>query len=418
MKTTTPHRLTRGSALPSLPLSIAILVLGTAGWWWSDRGDDAVAVDPDLVVTVERKDLIDGVTASGRVDPLARVAVMSRASGILKEIHVEEGDVVKFEQALAELDREQLMAQLAQDEAGFVSAEARLAAGKARLAEARVRLDDPEHKFARREFDRLEKLAASGDVSTKERDEAEKALGLVDHRIRLVEASLPILEAAVAETEANLLSAEAAVDRSRTALNEATVRSPIDGVVLFREKEVGDGVSSLLTAGGNATQIMILGDLSEMFIKARVDEVDLGRIYPGMEAQVTVDAHRGMIFSGAIDRIAPAGSVDNSGIVTFEVRIALADPESLLRPDMTADAKLILGRRDQVTVLPQRALTRGERGQWMVRRVIGEGAEARTETVPVTLGLSDGLITEVQGDLEEGDKVLLPASPDSQSWRR
>jgi len=231
---------------------------------------------------------------------------------------------------------------------------------------------------------------------------------VVEHGIRLSEAQIPILEASVAESRANLASASADVERSETSLREATIVSPIDGVVLVRDKEVGDGVSSILTAGGNATQVMMLGDLSEMFVEARVDEVDLGRITVGMPAIVTVDAHRGEAFIGEVERIAPAGSVDNNGIVTFEVRVTVEDPERRLRPDMTAEARLVLGRRDGAVALPQRAVTRGTGGKWFVDKVSGEGESARVEQVEVTLGLSDGLMTEITDGLQPGDRVTLP----------
>ena len=403
-----PRRAQTGGSTASLLVVATVVVLGAAGWWWAGGDAPAGAVDPDRVVNVERRELFDAVNASGRVEPLARVAVMSRASGILDAILVEEGDQVTRGQVLAELDREQLEAQLAQDTADLASAQARVAASRSRLAEARVRVDDPELAFARQRAQRYEELFASGDVSQNERDDTALALEQVQFRITQMQANIPVLEAAVAEAQANLAAAEAALDRSQTALREATIRCPIDGIVLVRDKEVGDGVSSILTAGGNATQILTLGDLSEMFIEARVDEVDLGRISVGMPARVTVDAHRGKVLLGEVARIAPSGSVDNNGIVTFEVRVTLADPEGLLRPDMTADAKLVLDTRPDALSLPQRALARGPGGRWQVRKVSGEGAAARAEVIEVEIGLSDGLMTEIVSGLEEGDRVLLP----------
>ena len=204
--------------------------------------------------------------------------------------------------------------------------------------------------------------------------------------------------------------ATAALERSRTTLKETTILCPIDGVVLVRDKEVGDGVSSILTAGGNATQIMSLGDLSRMHIEARVDEVDLGRIHESMPAIVTIDAHRGKELTGHIERIAPAGSVDDNGIVTFEVRVAVEDPEGLLRPDMTADAKLVIDRRDGALVIAQRALARQPGGVWSASVVRGDGDQLSIESVTVEIGLSDGLKTEVLSGLDEGDRVLVQAS--------
>ena len=397
----------RGGAALGVLVTGGLLGLGAMGWWYSQGDRGAVALDADRMVSVERREVIDAVTAAGRVEPLARVAVMSRASGILEVLHVEEGDVVETGQLLAELDKEQLNADLEQDQADLASAAARVSAAKGRLAEARVRLQDPEQQFVEREAHRLQLLFDSGDVSLKERDDALKASELVGFRLAQVRASLVVLQATLEEAEANLLSAMAAVGRSETALLEATIRCPMDGVVLVRDKEVGDGVSSLLTAGGNATQIMVLGDLSEMFVEARIDEVDLGRIFLGMPVRLTADAYRGTELRGLVDRIAPAGSVDNNGIVTFEVRITVDDEQSLLRPDMTADAKLILAADDDALVLPQRAVTKGSDGVWTVQKVVGEGESATLLKTPVELGISDGLMTQIVSGLAEGEQVYL-----------
>jgi HlyD family secretion protein len=385
------------------------LSLGALGWWFSKDRDGPIGLDEDRLVTVLKKEVIDAVTAMGRVEPLARVAVMSRASGILEAIYVDEGDSVSKGQVLAELDKAQLNADVAQDGADLASAQARVAAAEARLAENRVRLEDPEQRFVEHEANRLQQLFKTGDVSLKERDDAVKALALVNFRLDQIRASLPVQEAALAEAHANLRSAQAALERSQTNLREATIRCPMDGVVLTRNKEVGDGVSSLLTAGGNATQILILADVSEMFIDARIDEVDLGRIYVGMPVRVTTDAYRDEQMSGQVSRIAPAGSVDNNGIVTFEVRITVEDEKGLLRPDMTADSKLILNSDADALVLPQRALGRSADGSWIVHKVVGVGPTAHTVETVVEVGISDGLMTQIVSGLELGDRVAIGA---------
>lgn len=398
----------QGTSSTSLLIMFVIAALGAAGVWLGLGQDDVEPIDPVRLVDVKRQNVLDAVSASGRVEPEARVFVMSRASGILKEILVDSGDVVEEGQVLAELDREQLQAEFDQDEADLGSARARLEAAKARREEAEVRVDDPELRFAQREAERLNKLYETGDVSERERDAAVNALAIVEQRIRLVEANLPVLDAAVLEAESNLASMEAAVERSRTALREATIRSPISGVVLDRLKEIGDGVSSILTAGGNATQILAMADRSEMYVESRVDEVDLGRIYEGMPAIVTVDAFRDQPLTAVVERIAPGGSVDDNGIVTFEVRLTVEDPDGLLRPDMTADARLVIERRDDVLTLPQRTLTNTPDGGWTVEKLVSLEPPV-SEIVEVELGLSDGLVTEIVSGLSDDDQVLLPA---------
>jgi HlyD family secretion protein len=389
---------------------VLLLLAGASFLWWRafGRADVAGAVDHDRVVVVEARDVLDSVNATGRVEPLARVAVMRRASGIVEALFADEGDVVEVGQVLAELDREQLQANLEEGQADRLAARARVEAAEASLAEARVRADDPEIAFLRREAARLEGLLAQGDVSVREHEEAGRQLALAEFRVRLVEANLPVLAADVTEAKAGLASAEAAVERGETSLREATILSPITGVVLTRDKEVGDGVSSILTAGGNATQIMTLGDLSSMHVEARVDEVDLGRIEVGMPAIVTVDAHRSEHLPGEVRRIAPAGSIDDNGIVTFEVEVSVVDSGRILKPDMTAEAKLVIARRDGVPSLPQAALLPEPNGRFSAERVTGEGDGARAERVEVELGLSDGLMTEILSGLSVGDRVLLP----------
>lgn len=400
---------TSGASLLGLLVTLGILAALALGWWLNAKGGaETNEIDGARIVTVERRELIDSVKASGRVEPVARVAVMSRASGIIESLHVEEGDVVKQGQLLAELDREQLEAQLAQDKADLASTRARVAAANARIAEANTRTDDPEIAFLEREVARLKQLQENGDVPFREAEDAERDLANAQFRVRLVEASLPILDAALEGANADLDAAKASLDRAETALREATILCPMDGVVLVRDTEVGDGVSSILTAGGNATQIMTLGDLSLMHIEARVDEVDLGRIYDGMPAIITVDAHRGVTLDGLVERIAPAGSVDQNGIVTFEVRISINDDKDLLRPDMTSDLQLVLAKREAVLTLPQRAITRTTDSSWVVERVIAEKPVARSEKVVVELGLSDGLLTEIVSGLNEGDRILVP----------
>jgi len=406
------HPARRGAALGAAVTIGVVLVLAAGAaygvsTWNASRAEAARRIDPTRIAAVEVRDVLDSVTASGRVEPLARVAVMSRASGIVERLFADEGDAVEAGAVLVELDREQLEAQLAQDDADLQAARARVDAARAALAEARVRVDDPEPSFLEREVARLEELFAAGQSSQKELDDARRLLANARFRVQLVEAGLPGLEAAVAEAEAGLAATAAARERSATALREATIRSPITGVVLLREKEVGDGVSSILTAGGNATQIMTLGDLSSVHVEARVDEVDLGRVTVGMPALVGVDAYRGRPFPGRVERIAPAGTVDTNGIVTFQVEISVEDPERLLRPDMTADAKLVVERRTAVPAVPQTALVPGPNGTWFADRIVGEGDQARTERVAVEVGLSDGLVTEVRSGLAVGERVLV-----------
>lgn len=397
----------RGGAVTNLLMAIVLAGAG-ATYWYYGQNKKAIPLDEARIVKVERKDLIKAVLATGRIEPEARVDVMSRASGILKELLVEEGDLVKKDQVLAVLDREQLEAQDAENAANLKAAEARLAAAKARLEEAKVRLDDPEVEFAEREAARIEELYEDGNETENALDDARLRVRNVKYRIAQIQANIPVLDAGVLQSEADLDSAKASKERTETAIREATIRSPIDGIVLIRDKELGDGVSSILTAGGNATKIMTLGDLSKTYVEARVDEVDVGRIYVGMRAVISSDAFRDKKFEGKVIRVAPAGTVDNNGIVSFVVKMELDDPKKEMRVDMTANTKLVLEEKPGGLALPQRALSRGAKGKSKVTKVISVDPPV-TEVIEVTTGVSDGLETEIVSGLAEGDRVLLPA---------
>lgn len=396
----------RGSAITNF-LFLTVVAGGGAAWYYLGATKKVEALDETRIVKVERKDLLKAVLATGRIEPQARIDVMSRASGILKELFVDAGDVVTKDQIIAELDREQLEAQNRENKGNLKAAEARLAAAKARLDEAKVRLDDPELEFARREVKRIESLFDSGSESETVLDDAKLRLRNVEYRILQLKANLPVLDAGVLQSEADVDSAKAQLERSETALREAQIKSPVDGLVLTRDKEIGDGVSSILTAGGNATKIMTLGDLSKIYVEAKVDEVDVGRIYLGMRAVITSDAYREKTFEGKVVRIAPSGTVDNNGIVAFEVKVEVDDPTKTLRVDMTANTKLVLEERKGGLALPQKALVRSAAGKWKVTRVVTTSPPS-TEEVEVTIGVSDGLITEIASGLNEGDRVLLP----------
>lgn len=389
-------------------LFVAALAGAGATYWYYGQNKQPIPLDEARIVKVERKDLIKAVLATGRIEPEARVDVMSRASGILKELFVEEGDVVSKDQVLAELDREQLQAQDDENAANLQAAEARLSAAIARLEEAKVRLADPEIEFAQREVNRIEKLYEDGNETENALDDARLRLRNVKYRIAQIQANIPVLDAGVKQAEADLASAKASKQRTETAIREATIRSPIDGIVLIRDKELGDGVSSILTAGGNATKIMTLGDLSRTYVEARVDEVDVGRIYVGMRAVISSDAFRDKKFEGKVVRVAPAGTVDNNGIVSFVVKIEVDDPKRELRVDMTANTKLVLEEKKGGLSLPQRALSRGSKGKSKVTKVVSVLPPV-TEVIEVTTGVSDGLETEIVSGLAEGDQVLLPA---------
>jgi HlyD family secretion protein len=192
---------------------------------------------------------------------------------------------------------------------------------------------------------------------------------------------------------------------------EATIASPIDGVVLHRYLEEGDSVSSIRVAGGNATTIMSLGDLSELYVDAQVDEIDAGKIIhqqkirPNLEARVSVESFKGRIFQGRVARIAPLGLEDSNGIITFEVRITLQNPEKLLLANMTANSQIVLEDKPNVLRLTQGAIITEKEARFAL---IFNPVTGGTERRKLVAGISDGSLVEIKEGLEAGQKVVIP----------
>ena len=120
------------------------------------------------------------------------------------------------------------------------------------------------------------------------------------------------------------------VDAAEEDLRNATIVSPIDGVVLSRDREIGDAVSSILTMGSGATLIMTLGDLSEVYVKGKADESDIGKVYIGQPARITVESFKDQKFSGKVTMISPMG-VEKDNVTTFEVRVSISNESGKLR---------------------------------------------------------------------------------------
>jgi HlyD family secretion protein len=180
---------------------------------------------------------------------------------------------------------------------------------------------------------------------------------------------------------------------------------------LHRYLEEGDSVSSIRVAGGNATTIMTLGDLSELYVDGEVDEVDVGkiiseqRIRADLVARVTVESFKERAFLGKVIRIAPLGLEDSNGIVTFEVRIVLENPEKLLLANMTANSQIVLEEKKDVLLLSQGALLTEKSARFALVYDPKTGTTTRRE---IGTGISDGSQVEITSGLEVGQKVLIP----------
>jgi HlyD family secretion protein len=366
-----------------------VAVLAVFGLMAARRG--GTEIDPSRLATIEKGDVARSVVATGKVQPLTKVEIKSKASGIVKRLFVDYGDTVKEGQILAELDKEQLEAAVREAKANLLSAEAAWERNK-------VEAEGPDLPFLKSALDRARKLYADGLIAPQVLDDADKA-----YQLGINKQTAARSQAAVARAEVE--KAKAALEQYETDLRYATIRSPMDGLVLSRDVEVGDAVSSILVLGSQATLVMTLGDVSEVYVLGKVDEADIGKVFLGQPARIVVESFKDKKFDGKVTKISPLG-VEKDNVTTFEVRVSIRNPTGELKTNMSANAEIILEEKKGVLLVPESAVVYDKERHTSLE-VPDPHADGGKRKVAVKLGISNGVKTELVEGLKEGDKVVL-----------
>ena len=362
---------------------IALVVVGFA------RG--GTKIDPSKLAKVEKGDLAKSVVATGKIEPITKVEIKSKASGIVKKLYVEYGDHVKAGQVLAELDKEQIQAQVRESEAALAAAEADYERSKVDA----LGVDIPTLKRA---YERAQGLAREGVVSSSALDDAQRAYELAVNKQAVAKAQLAVNKAKVEQAKAQLAN-------QQENLSYTTIVAPIDGIILSRDVEVGDAVSSILVMGSSATLVMTVGDTHEVYVKGRVDESDIGKVYLGQPARIKVESFKDKTFTGKVTKISPMG-VEKDNVTTFEVRVSIDNPGGELKAAMTANAEIILEEHKNVLMIPEGAVIYDKEKKASVE-VPANGGKDGKKTMAITIGISNGAKTEVLSGLKEGEQVVL-----------
>ena len=365
----------------------------------------ATTVDPARLATVERGDLARSVVATGRIEPITKVEIKSKANGIIKELKVQVGDRVTVNQVLAELDRDNLAARLRESRAALTGADANLRAALAELAKNKVEAEGPDVAFARRNVERADQLSRDKLISPQNLDDARSAMDQAVNRQAVAKSQLGVSDARVAQARATVAQSQAAVDRTEEELTNATIRSPLNGVVLSRDIEVGSPVSSILNLGSSATLVMVLGDISQVYVKGKVDEADIGLVRLGQPARIKVETFKDRQFEGRVTQIAPMG-VEKDNVVNFEVRVSIDNASGELRANMTSNAEIVLEEHKGTLIVPERAVIYDASHRAFAERVQPDSKTGR-ERVPITIGVSNGTRTQVVKGLAAGDRIIL-----------
>jgi HlyD family secretion protein len=362
-------------------------------------------IDPSKLQKVEKGDLAKSVVATGKVTPITKVEVKSKASGIVKKLLVDAGDKVKRGQLLAQLDKVEIEAQVEQSHAAVQSAEASLTSSEADYERAKVDAEGPEVPLLKRAYDRAIGMAKAGVVSTSALEDAQKNYELALNKQNVSKAQATVLKAKIAQSRGQLAQDRANLRQLEEQLSYTDVQSPIDGVVLSRNVEMGDAVSSILVLGSSATLVMTLGDTSSVYVKGKVDESDIGKVYLGQPARIKVESFKDKTFNGVVTKISPMG-VEKDNVTTFEVRVSINNPGGELKAEMTANAEVILEEHKNVLQIPEGAIIYDKDKKASVE-IPDTSAKEGKKKIAVNIGISNGAKTELLSGLKEGDQVVL-----------
>jgi HlyD family secretion protein len=362
-------------------------------------------IDPSKLTKVERGDLARSVVATGKIEPLAKVEVKSKASGIVKQVLVDYSDGVKTGQILAELDKEELEARVREARANLLAAEAAREAAQATFERNKVEAEGPDLPFLKSSMDRGRKLHDDGLISIAVLEDGEKAYQLALNKQMIALRNISVTRADVARAQAQVAQARAALERAEEDLRNSTITSSMDGLVLSRDVEVGDAVSSILVLGSQATLVMTLGDVSEVYVKGKVDEADISKVYLGQAARIVVESLKDKKFVGKVTKISPMG-VEKDNVTTFEVRVSIRNPSGELKANMTANAEIILEEKKNVLLIPEAAVIYDKDRNTSLEVPDPKGENGRRK-ISAKLGISNGVKTELVEGLNEGDQVIL-----------
>jgi len=381
-------------------LALVLIVLGVTA---ATRG--GTKIDPTKLAKVERGDLAKSVVATGKVEPITKVEIKSKASGIVKKLLVDAGDRVKKGQVLCELDRDEIEAQVNSARAQLLASQAAERGAGADLARAKVDAEGPDVPLLKRAYDRAMRMAKEGVVSQSSLDDAQKNYELALNKQNVAKAQVLVLTAKEKQAAAQVQQDKANLAQLEEQLSYTTITSPIDGVILSRDVEMGDAVSSILVLGSSATLIMTLGDTSQVYVKGKVDESDIGKVYLGQPARIKVESFKDKTFHGKVTKIAPMG-VEKDNVTTFEVRVSINNPGGELKANMTANAEIILEEHKNVLQIPEGALIYDKDKKTYVQ-VPDPSAKDGARKVAINAGISNGAKTEVLSGLKEGEQVVL-----------
>jgi HlyD family secretion protein len=384
----------------------AVLCLLVAGGAFAFNKLSAPApLDPSQLGTAETGDIARSVVATGKVQPITEVEVKSKASGIVTALDTDINATVHKGQILAQLDQQEILDQVAAQKAQLAAAESSARSATAAVQYDHVAAEAPDLPMLQHTYARALAMQKDGIVSQQALDDAhQKLLAAVNIRDKS-NAQIAVDIAKQHQSEAQVQQAQASLKQLEEQLGYTTITSPIDGVVLSRDVQMGDAVSSILVLGSTATLVMTLGDTHQVYVKGKVDESDISKVYLGQAARIKVQSFPGRTFAGKVTKIAPLG-VEKDNVTTFEVQISIDNATGELKANMTANAEVVLEEHKNVLTVPEQAVIYDKDRNATVWLPDVHGKDGH-RIVAIKVGLSNGSRVEVLSGLHAGDKVVL-----------
>jgi HlyD family secretion protein len=386
-----------------LSLGIAAVVLA-AGLGLA-RVAKGSSIDPNKLAKAARGDVAQSVVATGKIQPITQVEVKSKASGIVEDLFVDINDHVTKGQKLAQLDQQEIVAQVDAQRAQLGSAEANVSTFQADIEQDKVNAAAPDLPMYKATLDRNLEMQREGIVSRQTLDDANKDYLAALTRRNSAQAQVGVDTARLKQAKAQVLASQATLNQLEEQLSYTTIVAPMDGVILSRDVEIGDAVSSILVLGSTATLIMTEGDTRQVYVQGKVDEADIANVYLGQPARIKVESFRDRPFYGKVTKIAPMG-VEKDNVTTFEVRVSINNPGGELKANMTANAEILMDEHKNVLTVPENAVIYDAQKNASVQ-IPDKHEKDGARKVAVKVGLSNGSVTEIASGLKEGDQVVL-----------
>ena len=363
------------------------------------------SIDPNRLAKVTRGDVTRSVVATGQIQPITKVEVKSKASGIVEKLYVDINNQVKKGQQLAQLDQQEILAQVDAQRAQLASAEANVSAYEANIEQDKVNAAAPDLPMYKATLDRNLEMKKSGIVSQQALDDTNKEYLAALTRRDSAKAQIGVDTAKLKQAHAQVLQSQASLKQLEEQLSYTTIVAPMDGVILSRDVEIGDAVSSILVLGSTATLVMTEGDINQVYVQGKVDEADIAHVYMDQPARIKVESFRDRTFNGKVTKIAPLG-VQKDNVTTFEVRVSIDNPGGELKANMTANAEILLDEHKGVLTVPENAVMYDNQKNASVQ-VPDSKQKDGVRKVSVKVGLSNGSVTEIVSGLKEGQQVVL-----------